>query len=320
MSLYKMQAGQPEYDNIKSGGQSLNVIPKWVNILFHAALVCGSLFCILPLALVLSASLSDESAVAEFGYSLLPRNFTFAAYDMLFSKGGTVTTAYFNTIVSTLAGTVLCVALVGLYAYPLSRRNFRFKGFFTFYSFFTMLFGGGLVPYYILVRQILGLYNTMTALFLPSSFSAFWVIVMRTFYKTNVPEEVIESARIDGAGEWRTLFQIVLPLAVPGLATIALFSTIGLWNSFYNCLLFCDDPKYYNLQYFIYQTLTNITFLKEAAASMGAARGLQVNLASLPSETFRMAMAIVTIGPIVLAYPFFQQFFIKGLTIGAVKG
>ena len=320
MSVTEARGIRVARDRAKNREQSLNVIPKWVNVIFHIMLIFGSLFCILPLVLVLSASFSDELAVAEFGYSMLPRNFTFAAYDMLFSKGSTVTTAYANTILATIAGTLLCVVMVGLYAYPLSRKRFRFSGFFTFFSFFTMLFGGGLVPFYILVRQILGLYNTIFALFLPSSFSAFWVIVMRTFYRTNVPEEVIESARIDGAGEWRTLIQIVLPLAVPGLATVALFSTIGLWNNFFNCLLFCDDPKYYNLQFFIYQTLTNITFLKEAAASMGAARGLQVNLAALPSETFRMAMAIVTIGPIVLAYPFFQRFFIKGLTIGAIKG
>jgi putative aldouronate transport system permease protein len=139
---------------------------------------------------------------------------------------------------------------------------------------------------------------------------------MRTFYKTNVPNEILESARIDGAGEWRILLQIVLPLSTPGLATVALFSAIGIWNNFFNCLLLVDDAKYYSLQFTIYTTLNNIRFLLENADKMV---GL-VNVSELPSQTFRMAMAVVTVGPIILAYPFFQRYFIRGLTIGAVKG
>ena len=149
------------------------------------------------------------------------------------------------------------------------------------------------------------------------SFSAYWVIIMRTFYQSNVPDSIIESARIDGAGEWRTLIQIVLPLATPGLATVALFAAIGIWNNFFNCLLLVDEAKYYNLQFTIYQTLNSIRFLKEMASQVGS---LAAQIAELPSETFRMAMAMVTMGPIILAYPFFQKYFVKGLTIGAVKG
>jgi len=179
-----------------------------------------------------------------------------------------------------------------------------------------MLFGGGLVAYYMVTRQVLQIQNTLWALFLPSAFSPFWVIVMRTFYKTNVPNEVIESARIDGASEWRTLFQIVMPLSLPGLATVALFSAIGIWNNFFNCLLLIDEAKYYSLQFTIYTTLNNIRFLLENADKMS---GL-VNVSDLPSQTFRMAMAVVTVGPIIFAYPFFQRYFVRGLTIGAVKG
>ena len=149
------------------------------------------------------------------------------------------------------------------------------------------------------------------------SFSAYWVIIMRTFYQSNVPDSIIESARIDGAGEWRTLIQIVLPLATPGLATVALFAAIGIWNNFFNCLLLVDEAKYFNLQFTIYQTLNSIRFLKEMASQVGS---LASQIADLPSETFRMAMAMVTMGPIILAYPFFQKYFVKGLTIGAVKG
>jgi len=297
----------------------LNQVPGYANTIMHVLLILGCLFAILPLILVLSGSFSTESDLTTYGYSLIPRNFTTMAYTTLFGKGQVVWDAYLNTIIATLAGTVIALVTIGLYAYPLSRRGFRFSGFFTFVAFFTMLFSGGLVPFYIVGKQILGLGNTVWVLFLPMGFNVFWMIVMRTFYKSSVPEEVIESARIDGAGEWRTLLQIVAPLAIPGYATVALFQTIGIWNDFFMCLVFNDNVKFMNLQFFIYKTLTTIQFLKQAASSMGVAN-LQINIANLPSESFRMAMAIVTIGPIVLAYPFFQRFFLKGLTIGAIKG
>jgi len=271
---------------------------------------------LIPLYVIVISSVTSEAALTANGYRLWPEEFSTMAYKFLFSKGSIVVTAYKNTIISTLAGTVLSVLMVGLYAYPLSRPNFKFKTFFTFFAFFTMLFGGGLVSYYMVTRQILQIQNSIWALFLPSAFSPFWVIVMRTSYQTNVPNEIIESARIDGASEWRTLFQIVMPLAIPGLATVALFSAIGIWNNFFNCLLLVDEAKYYSLQFTIYTTLNNIRFLLENADKMA---GL-VNISELPSQTFRMAMAVVTVGPIIFAYPFFQRYFIRGLTMGAVKG
>ena len=226
--------------------------------------------------------------------------------------------AYRNTVLSTIYGTILCMISVALYSYPLSRSDFKGKSFFTFFSFFTMLFNGGMVSFYVVCRQVLSIGNTLEALYLPLSFSAYWVIVMRTFYNTNVPESILESARIDGAGEWRTYLKIVIPLSKPGLATVALFAAVTLWNNFQNCMLLNDDSKWYNLQYTIYKLLNNIRFLKENAAQMGGSAAAAA--ANLPSETFRMAMAVVTVGPIVLAFPFFQQYFVKGLTIGAVKG
>lgn len=277
------------------------------------------LFCILtliPIYVIVIASVTSEASLTANGYRLWPQEFSGLAYRFLFSQGSIVVTAYVNTIISTVVGTVMSVIMVGLYAYPLSRDNFKFGTFFTFFAFFTMLFSGGLVSYYMVTRQILLLQNTLWALFLPSAFSPFWVIVMRTFYKANVPNEIIEAARMDGASEWRTFIQIVLPLSMPGLATVALFSAIGIWNNFFNCLLLVDDSQYYSLQFTIYTTLNNIRFLLENADKM---QGL-VNLSELPSQTFRMAMAVVTVGPIILAYPFFQRYFLKGLTIGAIKG
>ena len=214
------------------------------NTVLNVLMVIACVLTLLPIYVIVIASVTSEASLTANGYRLWPEEFSTLAYTYLFNKGSIVITAYRNTIISTVAGTVLSVLMVGLYAYPLSRDNFRFRGFFTFYAFFTMLFGGGLVAYYMVMRQVLQIQNSLWALFLPSSFSPFWVIVMRTFYQTNVPNEVIESARIDGASEWRTLFQIVMPLAVPGLATVALFSAIGIWNNFFNALLLVDEAEY----------------------------------------------------------------------------
>jgi len=278
-------------------------------------IVC--ILALIPVYIIVISSLTAESALTANGYRLWPAKFATEAYKFLFAQGSIVLIAYKNTIMATLAGTVLAVVMVGLYGYAISRDNFRFKTFFTFFAFFTMLFGGGLVSFYMVTRQVMGLTNTLWALFLPSAFSPFWVIVMRTFYKATVPNEVIESARIDGASEWRILFQIVLPLSIAGLATVALFSAIGIWNNFFNCLILVDDAKFFSLQYTIYTTLNNIRFLAENADKL---LGTGINVSELPTQTFRMAMAVVTVGPIIFAYPFFQRYFIRGLTLGAVKG
>ena len=302
----------------KTGNQkseARNLISKKTNFFFNILLLVGCILTVLPLWIIVVASISSEVALTTYGYRLWPVEFSLNAYTYLFRDGSVMITAYKNTLIATVAGTLLSTLTVGLYAYALSRRDFKFRKFFTFFSFFTMLFSGGMVSYYNICRSFLGLKNTVWALFLPLSFSAYWVIIMRTFYSSNVPEEVIESARIDGCGEWRTLIQIVAPLAIPGYATVALFSAVGLWNDFRQCLLLNDSSEFYNLQYTIYQTMSNLRFLKENASKMGG-----VNVSNLPAETFRMAMAVVTVGPIVMAYPFFQKYFIKGLTVGAVKG
>jgi putative aldouronate transport system permease protein len=312
----KLDAMQVKRVSSRRKRRDMLALSPAANALLNVLMVVCCILTLFPLYVIVISSITSEAALTATGYRLWPKEFSTMAYTFLFSKGSIVVTAYKNTLISTVAGTAICVLMVGLYAYPLSRDNFSFKGFFTFYAFFTMLFGGGLVSYYMVMRQVLQIQNSLWALFLPSAFSPFWVIVMRTFYQTNVPNEIIESARIDGASEWRTLFQVVMPLAVPGLATVALFSAIGIWNNFFNCLLLVDEAKYYSLQFTIYTTLNSIRFLLENADKM---QGL-VNVSKLPSQTFRMAMAVVTVGPIVFAYPFFQRYFIRGLTMGAVKG
>lgn len=291
-------------------------ISRSTNVFFNVILILFGILTLFPIFIIVISSITSESSLSANGYRLWPEEFATVAYSFLFNQGSIVITAYKNTIIATVVGTLMSVAMVALYAYPLSRENFKFRKFFTFYAFFTLLFNGGLVAYYMVTRQILNLTNTLWALFLPSAFSPFWVLVMRTFYITNVPVEILEAARIDGASEWRTYIQIVLPLSVPGLATVALFSAIGIWNNFFNALLLVDEAQYYSLQYTIYTTLNNIRFLLENADKM---QGL-VNISDLPSQTFRMAMAVVTVGPIILAYPFFQRYFVSGLTVGSVKG
>lgn len=316
MAMTGKAGTRPVYQFFSKPHRDVLAVSSLTNLVLNLLLIIACILTLIPVYVIVVASVTSEASLAANGYRLWPEEFSGMAYRFLFSQGSIVMTAYKNTIISTVAGTLLSVLMVALYAYPLSRDNFRFKNFFTFYAFFTMLFSGGLVAYYMVTRQVLLLQNSLWALFLPSAFSPFWVIVMRTFYKANVPNEIIEAARIDGAGEWRTFIQIVLPLSVPGLATVALFSAIGIWNNFFNCLLLVDDAQYYSLQFTIYTTLNNIRFLLENADKM---QGL-VNMSELPSQTFRMAMAVVTVGPIILAYPFFQRFFVKGLTIGAVKG
>ena len=292
-----------------------NQISRGANAAFNVLLIVACILTIFPLWIIIISSITSEVALTTYGYRLWPMEFSTMAYTYLFNGGSIILTAYRNTLLATVAGTVISVITVGLYAYALSRPDFKYKKFFTFFSFFTMLFGGGMVSYYNMCRSVLGLKDTVWALFLPMSFSAYWVIIMRTFYQSTVPEAIIESARIDGSGEWRTLLQIVCPLAIPGFATVGLFSAIGIWNDFRQCLLLNDSSYYYNLQYTIYQTMNNLQFMKENASKMGG-----VNVSNLPTESFRMAMAVVTVGPIILAYPFFQKYFVKGLTVGAVKG
>ncbi|MGO4370582.1 carbohydrate ABC transporter permease [Paenibacillus sp. MCAF20] len=206
-----------------------------------------------------------------------------------------------------------------MYAYPISRTDFPQRKFFTFFIFLTMLFNGGLVPWYLVYVNMLGLRNNIWALVLPLLVSAFFVIIIRTFFQTTIPTAVLESAKIDGAGEMRIFFQIVLPLSLPVLATVALFSTLNYWNDWFLSLVFISDDKTLSIQYLMYKMLMNIQFLanNSTAAAQIAAAGGNVQY---PNETVRMAMAIVGIGPIVFAYPFFQKYFVKGLTVGAVKG
>lgn len=288
-------------------------------MVIHAFFIFYAAICILPLVLVLSISLSDETTVIANGYKFIPEQFSISAYDFLFKDMEQIVRSYGVSIFVTVVGTVISVALTAFYAYPLSRRDLPYKGFFAFFIFFTMLFNGGLVPWYLVYVNLLDLKNTLGVLIMPMLMSPFFVLVMRTFFANSIPVSILESARVDGAGELRTFIRIVLPLSLPVLATVALFSTLNYWNDWYLSMIFISDNKTISLQYLMYRTLLDIQYLT-SNSNVASQISSQGGMLDLPNKTLQMAMAVVGIGPIVLAYPFFQRYFIKGLTVGAVKG
>lgn len=293
----------------------INRISLPTNIILNVCFIILLIVCLAPLLLVVMISITDEKTILLNGYSFLPEKFSFKGYNFLLKGGSLILNAYGVSIFVAIVGTILSLLTITLYAYPLSRSNFKYKGFFSFLAYFTMIFGGGLVPWVMVYNQLVKIADSVWVLIFPMLMNAWYVIIMRTFMKTTVPEAVIESAKIDGAGEFRTLFEIVLPLCKAGLATIGLFCILGYWNDWYLPLLFITDKKVYNIQFLMYQTLSNIQFL--STTTIGNASDIA---ASLPSESARMAVAVLSIGPIIFAYPFFQGYFVKGLTIGAVKG
>ncbi|WP_211748696.1 carbohydrate ABC transporter permease [Paenibacillus sp. Marseille-Q4541] len=294
-------------------------VSKRSGIVIHAFFIFYAALCILPLILVLSISLSDETTVIANGYRFIPEKFSVSAYDFLFKDMNQIIRSYGVSIFVTVVGTLISVALTACYAYPLSRRDLPYREFFAFFIFFTMLFNGGLVPWYLVYVNLLDLKNSIWVLIMPMLMSPFFVLVMRTFFANSIPMSILESARVDGAGEFRTFVRIVLPLSLPVLATVALFSTLNYWNDWYLSMIFISDNKTISLQYLMYRTLLDIQYLT-SNSNVASQISSQGGMLDLPNKTLQMAMAVVGIGPIVLAYPFFQRYFIKGLTVGAVKG
>jgi len=275
--------------------------------------------CVVPLILILIVSFTDENTVLVNGYSFFPHKLSLAAFDFLLHDWYNVAFSYGVSVFVTLFGTIVCLALMTLYAYPISRRDFRHRGLFSFIMFFTLLYNAGLVPFYIMYTQYLHLQNTILALMLPYFVQGFFVLILRTFFSNSVPTALLESAKIDGAGEWRIFAQIVLPLSMPVLATVALFCTLNYWNDWFQSLLFINDNKMVSIQFRMYKAMLDLQFLSTNSQAYSAILAANPNF-QLPSETVRMAMAVVGIGPIVFVYPYFQRYFIKGLTVGAVKG
>jgi putative aldouronate transport system permease protein len=268
--------------------------------------------CLIPFWVVIAASFSSERALVESGYSLVPRGFNTLAYRYLLVDSAQVLRSYGVSVTVTLVGTALGLFVMALLAYAISRRTFKLRRALAFYVFFTMLFSGGLVPSYILITQYLRLRDTLWVLFVPHLVIPGWVLILRTYF-LDLPEELLEAARIDGCGEWRMFFQIVVPLSTPGLATIGLFAMLMFWNDWFTPLLYIEDQRFYPIQYLLYTIVNNMDFLDRLSQQAG----IRVEPPRIPA---RMAMVVLAIGPILLAYPFVQRYFIQGIRVGSLKG
>ena len=304
---------------MKAGSFSLNRFGTGTQALFHVLLLLFSLLCIIPFIFVIIIAFSSEDSIRQIGYSFTPASWSTEAFTYTFRLGNALWRSYFNSFLITIVGTVLSVSMTILYAYPLYRRDFRFRGFFNFLSFFTMIFGGGLVPTYVICKSVLGLSDNYAALIVPMLFSPFNVIIMRTFLQTTVPPELIEAATIDGSGEYSTLLRIVLPVVKPGIATIALLVSLAYWNEWFLSLLYLNkNMSVMPLQYLLMRMQRNADFLAKNSSMLGADASKAA--AQLPSQSLKMALVVFIVVPIACAYPFFQRFVIAGLTIGSVKG
>lgn len=298
--------------------QSFNRISARANILLNIMFLILALICVIPAVLVVSISFSAEQSITDYGYRLIPKIISLDGYGYLLKQGALIIRALGVSLFVTIVGTALGTLLTTLMGYVLSRPDYKLNGFLNMLVFIPMVFNGGLVSTYFIVSQFLHLKNTLWALILPLSVSSFNVVICRTFFKTTIPEELIESAKMDGATQFKIFFQIVLPISLPVIATIGLFLCFAYWNDWYQSMLYIDNQRLYSLQALLNAIMTNINMLAQNAATMGASMADMV--ANMPKEAARMAIVVIIVLPIACAYPFFQKYFISGLTVGAVKG
>ena len=277
-------------------------------------LIClFALVCIIPFFLIIASSFTSESYIIKNGYVLWPKEFSTSAYELIFKNPAKILRAYGVTAFVTIIGTALSVFVNAMTGYVLQRKDFRWRNIFSFYFFFTTLFSGGLVPWYILCVKTLHLKNTIWALIIPTIVSV-WNIILVKGFMGGIPGEITESAKIDGAGDFRIFEKLILPLSKPVVATIGLFTALAYWNDWYMCMLFIDKKELFDLQYLLYQLMGSIKALREIASQS------TISVSSMPIESTKMALTIVATGPIILVYPFVQKYFVKGLTLGSVKG
>ena len=281
----------------------------------HLVMIILTICSVAPFLLMVAASLTEEKTLSVYGYSFLPKKIDFSAYIYLFASRNVMLRAYGVSILVTVVGTIMNLMLTTLFAYPLSRKDLPGRNIFAFYLFFTMLFNGGLIPSYIMWTQTFHIQNTLAALLVPGLLlGAYNIIMMRTFLSSNIPDEVIEAARIDGAGELKILARVVLPMAKPIVATLAMLVGLAYWNDWMNGLYYVNDDNLYSIQVLLTRILRNLDMMKQNAAAGGGSVG------PMPSTALRMAIAVMGVLPIMLAYPFFQKYFVKGITVGSVKG
>jgi putative aldouronate transport system permease protein len=271
-----------------------------------------SLITFIPFIVLIAGSFSSESSVLRLGYWFWPREFSLDAYTFIFRYPAEVLSAYRVSIMITLIGTLVGLLVSTMAAYVLYRKEVKYRNALAFFLFFTTLFNGGLAPFYILVTRYLELKNTLGVLILLPMFNVMFILILRSFIRGSIPEPLIESAKIDGAGEYRIFFQMVLPLSKPALASIGLFTALAYWNDWWTAMMFVDKDHLIPLQYMLYKMLSSVNMSSAMAQYAGAL--------DQPKETFKLAMTVIATGPILLIFPFVQKYFVKGVTIGAVKG
>ena len=290
---------------------------KIFQVIIHICLVLLAACAIIPVWVLVSGSITGEQELILKGSSFFPKSLSADAYKYLFYKASEILRAYGITVLITVVGTSASLLITPLLAYPLSRKDFRARNVFAFLVFFTMLFNGGIVPSYIMWTQIFHMKNTISALILPGLLmNGFHVILMKNYFAQNIPVELIEAAKMDGAGEFRIFYKMVLPLSLPIMATVGLFVGIGYWNDWTNGLYYITNPSLYSLQNLLNRILQDVQFLSSSTLTQAAGT---VNT-QMPSVSIRMAISVVGILPIMVLYPFFQKYFVKGIAIGAVKG
>ena len=289
--------------------------------IFHAAafliLLILAIVCILPIILIVVASFTDETTLLADGYRFFPKKYGLEAYVYLWKQSVMMFRSYKISISVTVIGTLISLVLSTMFAYPLSRKDFKYRNFFSFFVFFTMLFSGGIVPSYMMWTKFFHIKDTIWALIIPSYLmNAFNILLIRNYYTNNIPDALIEAARIDGASEFLTFRRVIIPLSVPVIATVGLFTGLAYWNDWINGLYYINDPSLYSIQNLLIRLMNNIQYLNSGAAA-GVVSG---GTSTLPSTSVRMAIAVVGVIPVVIAYPFLQKYLIRGTVIGAVKG
>ena len=297
----------------------INRIKPWTNAIYSVVMSLIAIITVIPVVLVFIISITSSQSLTLRGFSFFPLSTSFTAYQSLFKSGSQLVDSYLITIAVTALHTVVSVLIMTMYAYVLAQQRFPGRKFYTFVIFFTMLFSGGLVPSYIINVNFLHLYDTFWILVLTSMVSAFNIIVLRTFITTTIPIELFDAAQIDGATDFTIFWNIVIPLSKAGLATISLFVLVGKWNEWFVGMLYIDNPKLIPLQTMLTRIQQKIDFIKNNSSIASTPDGIAM-LKSMPSEQTRMAIVVITSLPILFAYPFFQRYFIHGMTIGSVKG
>ncbi|OUP85857.1 sugar ABC transporter permease [Lachnoclostridium sp. An169] len=289
---------------------------KIFQVIIHIILLLLAVCAIAPIWILVTGSITSEQELILDGYSFFPKSLSLDAYIYLFRKASDILRAYGITLFITIVGTAGSLIITPMLAYPLSRKDFSGKTVIAFLVFFTMLFNGGIVPSYIMWTQIFHLKNTIWSLILPSLLmNGFNVILMKNYFAQNIPVEIIEACKIDGAGEFRIFFKMILPLSLPIMATVGLFVGIAYWNDWTNGLYYVTDTELFSLQNLLNRILQDVQFLSSSSEISAAGGSME-----MPSVGIRMAISVVGILPIMVLYPFFQKYFVKGIAIGAVKG